>query len=677
MKKIFYLILFIFLITSFNLYAVESEVLDEKLTILKKSAGQVFEEKREIIRRRSADDEMDEEEDPVYEMLWYIQKMNKKHPETLNPERKEYLDSLLNKMGKSFSNYNNHRTERNREVLYRELSEILITISEEILLVDEDEVIKPDEELSQRDTRTPPIDSQLNSLVFYKGRITASAANIRSGPSTNYTVINTLMRGTDVHILNKESSWYQILLPDNKIGFIYNTLIRETGQTTGDNLFDNILTGTIQASTANIRSGKGSNFPVIDKVSYGEVVKVFDDSGSWFKIETPDGLYGYIFHNLIYIQEDETQTLGSARINVSSANVRIGPGTNHGIVTSLQRGEIVNVLDKSGDWYRITMSDRQMGFIYHNLIEFIDDDEDDDTEPSDPAQPSPDPSDERIGQIIVNAANIRTGAGTNHDVITVLRRGETFVILQKTSTWYKIKMDDNDMGYVYETLIEEIDDTDDDSQEYEVATIDVNVANVRTGPSTNYKVVKTLRHGTDVKVIDRDSWSKIEIPDGRVGYVASSLLWFHSDDSSEPSEKAETITHYSNRAIGQSGTLYGHKVYTSDTAHGRLACVAVVSAILIQSDVGINKMKLYCPYMQNYLSDQGWRIISNKRYNKGDVVFWTRTAGDRARHIGIIVQKDVYGNWWTVDNSSSQLKVLKRPLDRSYYPVVLPAYRVE
>ncbi len=54
--------------------------------------------------------------------------------------------------------------------------------------------------------------------------ITGTKVNIRSGPGTNYSIVTSLTKGTTVKALGKQGSWYQIQLPDGRIGWVYERL---------------------------------------------------------------------------------------------------------------------------------------------------------------------------------------------------------------------------------------------------------------------------------------------------------------------------------------------------------------------------------------------------------------------------------------------------------------------
>jgi len=62
-------------------------------------------------------------------------------------------------------------------------------------------------------------------------------------------------------------------------------------------------------------------------------------------------------------------------------------------------------------------------------------------------------SNKKIGNIIVNAANIRTGPSTKYPIMAVLKKKEQFKILSSKNGWSKIRFNGK-QGYVYNKLIQ-------------------------------------------------------------------------------------------------------------------------------------------------------------------------------------------------------------------------------
>ncbi|MGM0607703.1 MAG: hypothetical protein ACQESP_04695 [Candidatus Muiribacteriota bacterium] len=134
------------------------------------------------------------------------------------------------------------------------------------------------------------------------------------------------------------------------------------------------------------------------------------------------------------------------------------------------------------------------------------------------------------------------------------------------------------------------------------------------------------------------------------------------------------------------GRLYGKQVYTSTTQGARYACAAVVSAILNHAGTFDQFILLVSRKgggtegLEEMLPRNGYsdiRFPSNDQMEAGDIVYWRSNRNSRSSHIGVIVEQDSYGKWWAIDNSSNGANVLKRPVERSYYPVVAGVARYQ
>lgn len=50
-------------------------------------------------------------------------------------------------------------------------------------------------------------------------------------------------------------------------------------------------------------------------------------------------------------------------INVDSLNIRTGPSVKYNIIDSIQENKIINILDKSNGWYKISSSNNKEGWV--------------------------------------------------------------------------------------------------------------------------------------------------------------------------------------------------------------------------------------------------------------------------------------------------------------------------
>lgn len=141
--------------------------------------------------------------------------------------------------------------------------------------------------------------------------------------------------------------------------------------------------------------------------------------------------------------------------------------------------------------------------------------------------------------VTANANNlrIRSGPGTNYQIIGSAGKGETFKLVAQQSGWYKVLLKNGDYGWISATYATITDnqasskpapDSKPQVPGEEMnhdAVVKGTVVNVRSGPDTSYSVVTKLQAGALVKITWKSAgWYKITTPDGKEGWVAEYLL---------------------------------------------------------------------------------------------------------------------------------------------------------
>lgn len=121
-------------------------------------------------------------------------------------------------------------------------------------------------------------------------------------------------------------------------------------------------------------------------------------------------------------------------INAPVANVRSGPGTNYEVLWQVEQYTPLQVLDtdKTGTWYYIKDFEGTIGWISKDLTANMD-------------TVITKPRDERC--------NIRSGPGTNHDVIFKAIKGVPFQVVERKGDWIHIKHADGDDGWIHKALV--------------------------------------------------------------------------------------------------------------------------------------------------------------------------------------------------------------------------------
>ena len=113
-------------------------------------------------------------------------------------------------------------------------------------------------------------------------------------------------------------------------------------------------------------------------------------------------------------------------------------------------------------------------------------------------------------------ANIRSGPGTDHDVIWKVQKYFPLRVIEKSGEWYHFQDFEGDRGWVHQSLVGKI------------STVITNndACNIRSGPGTSHKIILTVEKGIPFKVLKREgSWIHIEHADGDKGWIHKSLVW--------------------------------------------------------------------------------------------------------------------------------------------------------
>lgn len=118
-------------------------------------------------------------------------------------------------------------------------------------------------------------------------------------------------------------------------------------------------------------------------------------------------------------------------VSVNAANVRSGPGTTYEIAwENLDRNYPLLVLDRKDEWYYIRDYEEDVGWIHSSNVESYE-------------------------SVITkkDGCNVRSGPGTNHDIVFVVNNGVPFRVIKRKGSWINIRHADGDTGWVHADLV--------------------------------------------------------------------------------------------------------------------------------------------------------------------------------------------------------------------------------
>ena len=181
--------------------------------------------------------------------------------------------------------------------------------------------------------------------------------NFRTGPSTSYSSITVISKGSSIEVLSTSGNWVNAKY-NGKTGYIYKDYVSNstsTSETTQTTKYVNTTAGL------NVRTGPSTSYAKIVTLSYGQSVNVLSTSNGWSKINY-NGSTGYVSSQ--YLQYTKPSSSSSSEtsqtvkyVNTTSGlNMRTGPATSYAKITTIAYGQSVNVLSTSNGWSKINYS---------------------------------------------------------------------------------------------------------------------------------------------------------------------------------------------------------------------------------------------------------------------------------------------------------------------------------
>ena len=186
-------------------------------------------------------------------------------------------------------------------------------------------------------------------------------------------------------------------------------------------------------------------------------------------------------------------------VTATSLNVRSGPATSYTTKFIVNKGDNVTVEDSADGWYKITTKDGKNGWASSKYI-----------------QTSQNTTTTKV--VSVSSLNMRSGPSTSYNIIEVLTKDTQVEVISVEDGWAKIKYNSK-TGYVSNQYL-----SDKKVETIQIKYVNATTLNVRSGPSTTYSIIDTLKQNDEVKVISiEDGWAKIKHND-EIGYVSAEYL---------------------------------------------------------------------------------------------------------------------------------------------------------
>ncbi|WP_027634611.1 SH3 domain-containing protein [Clostridium hydrogeniformans] len=373
--------------------------------------------------------------------------------------------------------------------------------------------------------------------------INASAVNVREEATAESRILGLVYRDEEVRINFTKGEWsnvtFKTINGESKTGFMkgeYLTPI-ESGQDDSNTVTGG--KGKVVNVTTNLRmrKGPGTSYDVVGVLYPNDTFDVIEKNDKWYRI-SKNGVEGYIHGDYVEIIKNggseittppvtppvvENKESKGQVVNVTSAlRMRSGAGTNFSILDSLSENDTFDILGKENGWYKIKYKNK-VGYVHGDYVKEISQGGDTSTGNNSGNQGSGtiESGSEGIIENAPSGLRIRSGAGTNYDVVGWLKNGETVSIKGIEGSWVKIDVNGK-TGYIHKDYVSNKVGTGNNNNNNnnnsnnsvaskgKVKNIS-SVLRIRENAGTNFGILGFIGNGAEFQILEKaNGWYKIK-----------------------------------------------------------------------------------------------------------------------------------------------------------------------
>lgn len=302
----------------------------------------------------------------------------------------------------------------------------------------------------------------------------------------------------------------------------------------------------------------------------------------------------------------------------TNVNVRAEANTSANVLGKINEGTEYTVLDKAGDWFKISYNG-ETGFVFAEYFEMTKAD----------------------GNIDGSGVNLREKATTSSNSLGKYADGDAVTVTGQNDGWYRVSYNGGSayvskdyvsgdfLKYVpeisAEAAVQELEAT------YGVVTAESGLK-LRKEASTNSVVLTVLPYGTEVDV-DRvgQEWVRVVTDDGQMGYVCADYLSVRTGAKttrSASSSKGAEVVAYGKQFIGTPYVWGGTNLKTG------VDCSGFVYAVYKNFGITLNRSSAA-------MASNGVEV-SKSNLQAGDLVFFNSGGNSSISHVGIYCGDGTY-----------------------------------
>lgn len=179
------------------------------------------------------------------------------------------------------------------------------------------------------------------------GTVIDADLNVRSGPGKDYERVGGIKKGDSVEILAQVNSWGY-----TGKGWVSMRYVKMDGESTSDTV---VGTGTVTASSLNIRKEPAEGAEKVGAYEKGDEIKILEIKNNWGRTDK-----GWV--SMTYVKMDST----TGTVTASTLNIRKEPSEDAEKVGYYEKGDTVKILEEKDGWGRTDKGWISMDYVKKN-----------------------------------------------------------------------------------------------------------------------------------------------------------------------------------------------------------------------------------------------------------------------------------------------------------------------
>lgn len=122
--------------------------------------------------------------------------------------------------------------------------------------------------------------------------------------------------------------------------------------------------GIVTGNVVNFRKEPDLSSKVLFQLNEGTIVTVVDSKGDWYRVVYNDA-YGWMHRDWLQVRE---KSIATGIVTGTVVNVRSKPTTGSEVIAQYKKGAKVEIFEKSGGWYRVSVGEERYGWMSSDWV---------------------------------------------------------------------------------------------------------------------------------------------------------------------------------------------------------------------------------------------------------------------------------------------------------------------